>query len=355
MELSSVKGLIEKIKEEREERYHDEEIGFQFTRYTQPDHRLAFGYSTISKNNYQLELRVQGKDRMAFKKAQAYKEAAKGEANIKIIPEVSLPRRKDMRDERASFFHQKRKKDQAIVLHIGSSICHKEGGSGTLGAFVNTDWGIAVLSNSHVLALVDRGARGKDFTYHPTRQDTNEQLRASHRIALLKDYTEFSESDRNTHDSAIALLMEDCEYTHTSNQIPVGFGFADEGRMLEFNSTQSLDDLLLAYEDVGKIGRTTGQTFGKITGIDVQDLTLRVPGGKNYVFTNLIEITSDSKKPFTKAGDSGSLVYIDDELYAIGLHFAGGILYEGRKKYCVSYCCRLDEILKFYNDMTLLD
>ena len=63
-------------------------------------------------------------------------------------------------------------------------------------------------------------------------------------------------------------------------------------------------------------------------------------------FSNIIEIRSHSvAKPFTMPGDSGSIVFTDDELAPFGLHFAGTYKLSENIKYKISYACDLQTAL----------
>jgi hypothetical protein len=67
---------------------------------------------------------------------------------------------------------------------IGVSVSHKDGPSGTLGAFVECDDGDAILSASHVLAL--SGTAGRNAVIcHPGGSDLD-QITDDHHIARLK-------------------------------------------------------------------------------------------------------------------------------------------------------------------------
>ena len=84
--------------------------------------------------------------------------------------------------------------------------------------------------------------------------------------------------------------------------------------------------------------------------MSVTDTTVYLPGLGNIRFDNLLEVTWDSlRSPFTRDGDSGSLVFLIDTLEAVGLHFAGGILQVDGKKVGVSYACSLTNVLKLFD------
>ncbi len=96
-----------------------------------------------------------------------------------------------------------------------------------------------------------------------------------------------------------------------------------------------------------KIGRTTCYTRGVLRAVDLDRVPVNVPGEGILLFKNVIEIRSlTTDKPFSLPGDSGSLVFTEDGLEAIGIVFSGGWREDGYK---VSYVCKLEPILKWAN------
>ncbi|MFQ5866075.1 MAG: hypothetical protein ACE5IW_12680 [bacterium] len=303
------------------------------------ERRLAVGYSQLSKKDFWLELRVQRGKGTAYRKAEEIKEKACGEANIEIIPRIEIPSK--------SAVHQLTRKKKQLTkrirpLHMGLSVGHLDGGVGTLGAFIDTPKGEAVLSNNHVLAMMGR-AELDDPIFQPGKED-KPRLYSSDRIARLATFSEISREDPNEVDSAIALLLNGVE--HDSNKIPEGLDFPMEGKMI-----RDIDgfDLLEKHKVVCKIGRTTGFTTGLISAVALDRVPVWTPIG-NVLFNNVIEISwESSRKPFSKPGDSGSLVFTKKELAAVGLHFAGGVKQINRREVGISYSCNLATVLADYS------
>ena len=77
-----------------------------------------------------------------------------------------------------------------------------------------------------------------------------------------------------------------------------------------------------ANATVPKVGRTTGQTKGRITAFDIDNVSLQYDMGI-LRFDNQFEIEGTGNEAFSDSGDSGSLI-VDEQLRAIGLLFAGG-------------------------------
>lgn len=75
---------------------------------------------------------------------------------------------------------------------------------------------------------------------------------------------------------------------------------------------------------VGKSGRTTGLTQGRITQIGVS-VNVNFGGGRVALFRNQIAIRSVNANPFSAGGDSGSLIWHwATGMRPVGLLFAGG-------------------------------
>lgn len=75
---------------------------------------------------------------------------------------------------------------------------------------------------------------------------------------------------------------------------------------------------------VGKSGRTTGLTQGRVTQIGVS-VNVNYPGGRVALFRNQIAIQSVNANPFSAGGDSGSLIWHwATGVRPVGLLFAGG-------------------------------
>ena len=79
----------------------------------------------------------------------------------------------------------------------------------------------------------------------------------------------------------------------------------------------------LGGEQVAKIGRTTSVTRGRVTAIELDNVVVGYGDDMGEIsFDNQIEVESTGTGPFSRGGDSGSLVYRADGV-ALGLLFAG--------------------------------
>jgi len=319
---------------------------FQSLAELAPDRRLAVRYSRHD-GEFWLELRIQRRKGPAETIARKFLEKAKGESRLRRIGGLEVPTRRQI-ETIANDAVLVEKRDP---LMMGVSVSHINGPSGTLGAFVECDEGDAILSASHVLAL--SGAAGRNAVIcHPGGSDL-EQVTDDHYIARLKNWTILRSSGSNLYDAALAVLVADVR--HAGNVIPSGLGAVREGeQILEPGPIDDLD----ANAILAKIGRTTGYSEGIYSAI-IDSIAVKADVNNENIsitFSNVIEVEwKDENSPFTKPGDSGSLVYTRDQLRAVGLHFAGGIAEDIDKKTPrgVSYCCDLVPIFAKW-DLTLL-
>jgi hypothetical protein len=189
-------------------------------------------------------------------------------------------------------------------LRPGVSIAHVDVTAGTLGAFVHVDGQVHVLSNYHVLSGTPRASVG-DVVVQPGPADGGQAPRD--RVGTLAARVELEPNGTALVDCAIARL--DPELADPDLRYPVG----------RITTTAEV----LGGEAVGKIGRTSSVTQGKVTAIELDDVVVGYDEELGELsFDNQIEIESTGPGPFSRGGDSGSLVYREDGV-AIGLLFAG--------------------------------
>ena len=174
--------------------------------------------------------------------------------------------------------------------------------AGTLGAFVHKDGVVHALSNFHVLAG-SPAAKVGDTILQPGPADGGRAPRD--KVGTLAAWADLDQSRTALVDCAIALLDDqevDLEY-------PVG----------RITTTA----VALGGEQVAKIGRTTSVTRGRVTAIELDNVVVGYGEEMGEIsFDNQIEVESTGTGPFSRGGDSGSLVYRADGV-ALGLLFAG--------------------------------
>ena len=187
-------------------------------------------------------------------------------------------------------------------LRPGISIAHVDVTAGTLGAFVHRDGKVHVLSNYHVLSGTPQATVG-DVIVQPGPADGGQAPRD--RVGTLAARVELEPNGDATVDCAIALLDEQ----EVDPEYPVG----------RITTTA----VALGGEQVAKIGRTTAVTRGRVSAIELDNVVVGYGEELGELsFDNQIEIESTGSGPFSRGGDSGSLVYREDGV-ALGLLFAG--------------------------------
>lgn len=189
--------------------------------------------------------------------------------------------------------------------------------AGTIGAKVTTATEVHALSNNHVYALENAAPLGSKVL-QPGLYDSNCSLDPNAVIGTLADYEPINfncvcsffacscdPSLDNRIDAAIAL----------SSDADLGDATPSNGYGLPKSATVPP----ALNMDVQKYGRTTRLTKGRVSGVNA---TIVVGYGSGYArFVD--QIVVESKKPFIKAGDSGSLLVTNPGRNPVGLLFAG--------------------------------
>ena len=245
-------------------------------------------------------------------------------------------------------------------LSMGASISRSEATSqpGTLGCFVQrqNDPSLMILSNAHILCDINRN-RGNigDNILLPAWQDGGNP--ENHLIATLADFDKrlMKAIHGNDHKFDKAIHGNDHKFDKAIDDLPiVDAGIArlcdNQTNGEEINKIhnnrylqgirdqnyliQVFGELGLANYPVFKFGRVTGLTQGRINTIQEDraihyGLNLNNEGQTcSYRFSEMILIKGEEDKPFSRSGDSGSLIY-DSEGYAIAL-LLGGVERSGK-------------------------
>jgi hypothetical protein len=259
-------------------------------------HELAIGISRRSGEDYQLAVRVQRRALLGSERLKAIVEAASGEVDLRYLGRVE----KLQADTRGR--HR--------PLAGGISIGHHAITAGTLGCFVQSPAGLAILSNNHVLADENRADPG-DSIIQPGSLDGGGV--PADVVATLGDYVPLETSSTNRLDAALAPLL--------GGVAPPNGAMLDGGT---FVPTPVAPEDALGLEVV-KLGRTTGHTYGFVSAFNVNQLGIAYDTG-DMTFDGQIEI--EPREPagenFSDGGDSGSLILTADERRPVGLLFAGG-------------------------------
>lgn len=197
---------------------------------------------------------------------------------------------------------------RARPLRPGVSIAHADVSAGTLGAFVRVGGRLHVLSNWHVL-VGSPGASVGDHVLQPGPADGGRD--PQDQVATLAAYAELRPGVTALVDAAVALVDEGVD-------VDLAYPVGPITRVAEVRGA----------EEVEKIGRTTGLTRGRVTAIELDDVVVGYGEEMGELaFDDQIEVEGLASGPFSRGGDSGSLVYLADGHEeagaAIGLLFAG--------------------------------
>ncbi len=279
--------------------------------------------------------------------AERYRDQYKGQVHFQVVRKVELLPYLQSTISKPDPLAKLPKgvKDARRELRIGLSVSRLDTEAGTIGAFVRVKGGSEnhyLLSCNHVLAKMNKGVKGDDI-YHPGKPD-QKPLGYRFRVATLDECIDLTPDDVNLHDGAIAKLNSDVD--HSGTVIPPGLPNA--GKQLTAFAGDPIDDIRDNHP-VRMIGRTSGLSTGKVSAVGLGPLPVHAPAPLGKVlFSEIIEVVGDDGRPFSLAGDSGSLVYLADTFEAIGLVFAGGPVIRDGATVDVSYVCLLDGILDYF-------
>ncbi|MCA5891963.1 S1 family peptidase [Isoptericola sp. NEAU-Y5] len=217
--------------------------------------------------------------------------------------------------------------DRVRPLRPGVSIAHVDVTAGTLGAFVvraDEPGARYALSNFHVLAG-SLAAQPGDVVVQPGPADGGRS--PADRVGTLAQVVPLAEGGPATVDAALALLDD-------------GIGIDPAYPVGPVTTTA----VAAGGETVEKVGRTTARTHGRVTAIELDDVVVGYGDDLGVLsFDGQIEVEATGDGPFSRGGDSGSLVYREDGV-ALGLLFAGSET-GGANGTGLTYCNPIDAVL----------
>jgi hypothetical protein len=190
-------------------------------------------------------------------------------------------------------------------LRPGLSVAHPSVTAGTLGGFVRTRTGLAILSNNHVLAA-SNGATVGDAVLQPGPADGGG---ADDRVATLAAFERLVAGTANLVDAAVATLDDGVDAE--PGDLPAGPLLGSVPASLDIDPDEAVE----------KLGRTTGHTLGRITAVEVDAVAVGYDQAV-YRFDDQIEIEGRNGA-FSAGGDSGSVIWRSRDRAPIALLFAG--------------------------------
>ncbi len=267
---------------------------------------IALGVKTTSKkNDYRLAVRLQRSGPLVSAMVEEIRRNAKGEVDVKEIGSIVK-----FANRTRPAFYQKRRRPLLIGSSIGDTPPVGFINAGTLGCFVvrrSAPFFIGMLTNNHVIANENSNPIGSPVSQQGTLDGGSFP---DDEVGALGKKVKLRKSSRNLVDAAVGDLFEG-----------IDFDTRTVGTRGQLSGQASVFDLP-ANATVHKVGRTTGQTKGRITAFDLDNVGVEYDMGV-LKFDNQIEIEGASAEAFSDSGDSGSLI-VDEQLRAIGLLFAGG-------------------------------
>jgi hypothetical protein len=256
---------------------------------------MALGVVRKAEQDFGIAVRIQKRGLENSPQVEAIKKKAKGEVDVRYIGEVT---------KRAALpWYQK----MTQPLRIGASMGHFKITAGTLGCFVRSrdDGSILILSNNHVLANENKASKA-DHILQPGVFDGGQDPK--HKVGELLRFVKLKKVGANLVDAAVASIDATIKFDHRT--------------LTGLGKLAGLGDPVLADDAVGKVGRTTGTTKGRVTAFELDNVV--VGYGIGYLkFDGQLEIEGVDSGPFSQGGDSGSLI-VDADRRAVALLFAGG-------------------------------
>lgn len=185
---------------------------------------------------------------------------------------------------------------------LGVSIGHVSADTGTVGFVAKRNGELLLVSNNHVLARENQASKGDDIV-QPGPADGGS---AVDKVAELDSWIALDfRGANNPIDAAMATV--DCKLVS---------GQLYSGGALVANPAQAT-----RKAKVRKCGRTTGVTQGVVTDVNAT-IKLRYPVGV-ALLSDQVLIQGIGGKPFSEAGDSGSLVVDERSSQPVGLLCGG--------------------------------
>jgi hypothetical protein len=286
-----------------------------------PLQRLCLGIGKGARaGDFRLAVRLQSDSALLRALLEQVRAKASGEIDVAFIgrvkalakkpPKKPAPKKPPAAKPAAATSDQLTPQDLQKIrrpLVIGCSIGHVDTTAGTIGLIARhrKTGRTVLLSNSHVLAQAGLAKLG-DAVTQPGRLDGGS---AADHVAALLDFVPMKAEGANFVDAAIAVVDSSIQF--------------DIGMVPGIGAVTVADgEPILPGQKVMKVGRTSALTEGEIMVTELDDIAVDYADIGTVVFDDQIEIKGLPGKPFSRDGDSGSLI-INAQKRAIGLLFAG--------------------------------
>jgi hypothetical protein len=306
MQLGSVRGLKQEI---------HAAFGMEPIRTRAGDRGVGIGVAPAGHaNEYQLAIRVSREEDKEDKLVKQITKHAMDEVDLRVTGGIEVRPAADSVPR--------------VPLTIGSSTGHYLCSAGTLGFFARrvSDGAIGIVSNNHVIAANNEGKDGDDILVPGPADRGRRPLNV---VAQLDGtYPRLNAKEQ----------IVDCAFGRIVRGTPANPLSLGRGERLKTSTVMAAGMI-----EVEKIGRTTGRTRGRISAFELDDLDVDYCFGAVW-FTNQIEIESLDADPFSRPGDSGSLIFTRDGLQPLGLLFASSLI-GGAHNAGLTYANPIEDVL----------
>lgn len=212
----------------------------------------------------------------------------------------------------------------------GASTSHEKGYPGTVGCVVRwrTPEGseqVGFVTASHVIGRFNKANQNVDAVLMPALDDLQnpDSPSTDDRVGIVDKYILLNEHDevdlsanpaRLINKTDVGRVSVDLSRIHDEeNAVPIS---SEETVILKYPSN---DANIFDYlgQAVFKVGRTTGLTYGVLKYISLDQTVFRhnvnVVGVKSvYIYDDLLIVASAGDAAFSRPGDSGACVYLND-------------------------------------------
>jgi hypothetical protein len=153
----------------------------------------------------------------------------------------------------------------------------------------------------------------------------------NNRIGVLRDFSYLGHYETDVgralaaNEADVGLVaLDEAVATDDWNLVPDP---ASPEKLKKISGMVSEDDLL-SYrgKEVFKFGRSSQLTRGTFSGFVTEPCPIKLPDGRTYLYSNVVQVARSDKSPFSKSGDSGALVYTED-FKGLGLVVGGNDLF----------------------------
>lgn len=238
-------------------------------------------------------------------------------------------------------------------LEPGVSISHGRYRSGTVGCIVEVmEDGtpeLCLVTAAHVVSL-NNGSKMGDLIYSPGKGSVK-RLLTEHRVGKLTGkstelYPVASLGEENSAediavDIDVALVkITDAGLTRAPMRTFVPDPTATSGVIHISESVDEADIASYLLEEVNLFGAVSGHQKGTLTNIFMDRRVIKLPNQLNYIYKELLAVTPYGEIPYSKPGDSGSIIYSNDG------KLVGFLI--GADRYA-SYACLGDRCIKEFD------